>query len=236
MQVPALTLIYNEVIRHVDRASGAVRLLAIDFAKAFELLPHSTILRSCTRCGLPSQVIKWLCSYLTDRRQRTRCGQDLSVLSSIPSGVPQGSVIGPLLFCPFAYFPLLLSPFPPSQLFARTLSSLSCPCCCKADDVTVLHFLRNSDDDKLQVELDNIVSWSACKGLTLNFSKCTVTDFVTKKTLVCSDIFCPNGEVLQRKDHIKILGVTFSHDLRWNYHFNSIIIKACLLKVHVCYT
>jgi hypothetical protein len=208
----ALTLIYDSIIRFLDSTSGAVRLMALDFAKAFDSLPHDAILRACVRCGLPSQTIQWLRSYLNDRSQCTRCSNSVSPWSSVPCGVAQGSVLGPLLFC-------------------ISISSLNTVCHNSriikyADDVTLLHFMRNSYEDNLQAEFDNVVSWSRREGLCLNFSKCFVSNFITKKTIHCSSIFAPSGNVISEKDSIKILGVTFSNNFLWNKHVDNVVSKA----------
>ena len=95
-----------------------------------------------------------------------------------------------------------------------------------ANDITLLHFVRSAADDLLQRELDNVLSWSEKAGLQLNLSKCSITNFVTSKALVCPPVFC-NGEAVSHKANVKNLGVTFSDDLRWNTHFCNQIKKAC---------
>ena len=162
---------------------------------------------------MPTQAIQWLDSYLTNRRQRTKCNGSVSAWCSVPSGVPQGSVLGPLLFC-------------------ISMSSLKAVCSNTriikyADDVTLLHFIRDSSEDCLQTEMDSVASWSVSVGLRLNLSKCSVTNFITKKSICCSSIFGPSGEEIPNKETVKILGVTFSHDLRWKYHCDNIVKKAC---------
>lgn len=208
-----LTLINNDIVRYLDGTSGAVRLLALDFAKAFDSLPHRTIIRDCISCGLPIQAVRWLQSYLSDRQQCTRSKDVLSGWSSVTSGVPQGSIIGPLLFC--ICMSSLKAQCPNSRLLKY------------ADDVTILHFLRDCNEDFLQLELNNVITWSELQGLKLNFSKCSVTNFVTRRNLACSPIFEPSGEPIPIVKSVKILGVTFSEDMRWNLHVDCVIRKAC---------
>ena len=95
-----------------------------------------------------------------------------------------------------------------------------------ADDVSLLHFIRSSDDDFLQSEFDNVKSWSKIAGLPINFSKCAVTNFVTSKALSCSPVLCSDVDVLPTNTEIKILGVTFSHDLLWKTHICNQVKKA----------
>ena len=64
-------------------------------------------------------------------------------------------------------------------------------------------------------------------GLQLNLSKCSVTNFVTKENFHCSPILCSDGEVLLVKSEVKILGVTFADNFRWNSHVCNQLKKAC---------
>ncbi len=96
-----------------------------------------------------------------------------------------------------------------------------------ADDITLLHYTRSCEDDFLQSEFDNVVSWAEAAGLQLNLSKCSVTNFVTKKNLDCSPILCSDGEALPVKREVKILGVTFADNFLWNSHVCNQIKKAC---------
>jgi hypothetical protein len=209
--VTALTMINHKVLNYLDGSSGAVRLMALDFSKAFDILPHDSILASCVQCGLPSQAIVWIKSYLSDRVQRTKFNDRFSTWFVPSSGVPQGSILGPLLFC------IATSSLKP---VCRNTSLIK-----YADDLTFLHFIRESTDDNLQIEFDNVVSWSDRVGLQLNFKKCSITNIITKKSLQCPTIFQPSGKEMCIKKDVKILGLTFSHDLKWNCHVETIVEK-----------
>jgi hypothetical protein len=209
----ALTLMQHRILDFLDSSSGAVRLLSVDFAKAFDKIPHSGIVAACIKFGLPKEVTLWLTSFLCDRFQRVKCNGQFSSWKFVSSGVPQGSVIGPLLFC----------------MFVDDISSLCCNSITLkyADDVTILHFIRKASDDKLQFEFNNIVSWSESRSLPINFSKCKVLDIVTKKTLKLSPIKTNDSmTVIPIVDSITLLGVTITNDLRWNLHVDYITKKA----------
>lgn len=209
----ALTLLNHHILKFLDNGSGAVRVLSVDFSKAFDRLPHKTIVDSIINIGLPKQSVSWIYSFLCDRRQRVQVGTSLSEWSHCKSGVPQGSVVGPLLFC-------------------LATASLSFVCTNSkivkyADDVTLLHFLRKREDDQLQREVYNICSWSASSGLPLNPSKCHVMNIVTKTDLFLDDVFDCDMVRIPSTTSLKILGVTFSNNLRWDVHFDNVIKKAC---------
>ena len=90
-----------------------------------------------------------------------------------------------------------------------------------ADDVTIVHAVRDPVDDELETEWQNILAWSSHIGLPLNVDKCGVMDIISKRSLSLSPI--PN---LASKDFSKILGVIFSNDLTWNRHVEMVVKKA----------
>ena len=88
------------VTDHISRAIDQQQLTAmvlIDLSKAFDSICHSTLLK-LRSLGTSSQALKWFESYLTDHKQSTRLGTSLSDELTITHGVPQGSILGPMLF------------------------------------------------------------------------------------------------------------------------------------------
>ena len=184
----------------------------LDYSKAFDTLPHSSIIKSCIQCRMPFQAVKWVIHYLKNRTQCVTFNEKFSSFHSPQSGVPQGSLLWPILFC------CVLSSLSPIHVNTKMIKY--------ADDINVLHFIRSADEDRLQSEFDHISSWSAEVGLKLNFSKCFVTNFITSKSLHCSPIYDSSGSPLAVSHSVKILGVTFSDDFKWNQHIKNIVHKA----------
>jgi len=209
----ALVLAYHKILEFLDARSGAVRILSVDFSKAFDKLLHSRLLSACSDFGFPPFLLNWIASFLTSRRQRVFLNGSFSAWSDVSSGVPQGSILGPILFCLAVNN---LSPVCSNSVFIKY-----------ADDVSVLHFVRDSSDDNLQQEWDNIVSWSSSAMLPINYLKCKVMNVCTNKSLHLSSVSLSGGGFLEEVLSLSFLGVVFSHDLKWNAHVDKILKKAC---------
>ncbi|MEL7308254.1 MAG: reverse transcriptase family protein, partial [Pseudomonadota bacterium] len=207
----ALTLISDRILSFLDSTSGAVRLLSIDFSKAFDKASHNAIFSAICKFKLPACAVKLVMSFLQNRVQSVSWNGQFSKWSPIPSGVPQGSVLGPILFG------LIVDNFFPVCENSRVVKY--------ADDITILHFVRTSSDDNLQEEWNNCVNWASVNKLPLNIAKCKILNIVTKKNLLLSNVLSSTG-FLPEVDELKLLGVTFSSNLKWNTHVNSIVAKA----------
>jgi hypothetical protein len=206
----ALTLLHHDVVKFLD-TSGCVRILSIDFAKAFDKILHSMVIEKLVKLNLPSEAISWISDFLTDRFQRVKVRDKVSSWQPVISGVPQGSVLGPILFCVFI-----------DSLHSVCTNSLTYK---YADDINIVHFVRQQHEDNLQLEYDNVLEWSHHHKLPINESKCCVLNITTKKALVPTSISGPNG-LLPQVPTLRILGVTFSQDLRWNTHVDNVLKKA----------
>ena len=154
----AITFFTDKTRGHMDKGllTGVV---FIDLKKAFDTVPHDGLLNKLFRYGIQDQPLSWFESYLTDRTQSVSIENHLSSAANISSGVPQGSVLRPLLFI------IYISDLP----LAVGLTSVML----YADDTVIFSAASSIDQLQLNLSLDlNVVSnWLTANGLFLNLKK-----------------------------------------------------------------
>ena len=125
---------------------GCVNAIYMDFQKAFDTVPHRRLILKVSAHGIGGQLLGWLTDFLADRKQRVVVNGTRSSTARVASGVPQGSVLGPLLFLLFINdLPKGISNF--IKMFA--------------DDTKLFSTPRSVDDDSLQRDLDLLKDWSS---------------------------------------------------------------------------
>ena len=186
----------------------------LDFAKAFDTVNHNILLSKLNYYGIRGTSLNWLKSYLTNRLQCVNIGDTNSSNLPIDTGVPQGSVLGPLLFLLYINDIGSSSNILNFQLFA--------------DDTCVFysHKERHVLENTINKELKNVHEWLIANKLSLNVQKSNVLTFRTKnmdnKQILNLNI---NGEILEEKVFAKYLGVIFDNKLLWYYHLDHVASK-----------
>ncbi|CAH8638661.1 unnamed protein product [Dicrocoelium dendriticum] len=132
----------------------------VDFSKAFDRVNHALLLSKLPSLGIDQQTICWLSTYLSGRTYRVRVNGALSSALAATTGVPQGSILGPLLF----------------NLFINDLPScISSHILLYADDAKIWRPIRRpSDQALLQTDIDAAYSWASKNSLPFNIDKCKV--------------------------------------------------------------
>ena len=201
----------NTVHTILDTHSQA-DVVYLDFRKAFDSVPHNELLMKLWSFGLTGNLWKWFRSYLAGRSQCVLLNQCTSDLLPVISGVPQGSILGPLLFLIFVNdLPLSIRH---SHIFLY------------ADDTKCLkNVSSHSDSHSLQDDLSNLFSWSLQWNLHFNENKCVLLRLCPKHPRVLHD-YTINGSPIQVLDCYRDLGILISSDLKWGNHLTMITARA----------
>jgi Reverse transcriptase (RNA-dependent DNA polymerase)/Endonuclease-reverse transcriptase len=137
-------------------------VIYLDFAKAFDKVPHGRLLAKVAAAGIGGNLLKWISDWLKNRSQRVVINGKFSKWSPVLSGVPQGSVLGPLLFNIFIND--LDDTVKPNQLLKKF-----------ADDTKLGQAVTNpADAAELQLTLTSLFNWSLQWGMQFNVGKCHV--------------------------------------------------------------
>ena len=191
-----------------------VGCVLVDFRKAFDLVDHKILLKKlkCYKCN--NSCLSWFESYLQNRTQRVSLNDNLSEAADFIHGVPQGSILGPLLFL------LFINDLPLYLQNTFTIVDLY------AEDTTI--YFSNADklvlEKNLQSSLNCLQKWCRENGMILNLDKTKVMLIASRQkrtvlgdtvlNLQCNDID------IKMTTSDKVLGIYVDNNLTWNNHFN----------------
>ena len=201
---------YDRILTLLDEGKN-VDVIYLDLAKAFDKLDFNITLTKLSRLGINGKVGKWLHSFLTNRTQTVIVNGEKSDPAPVLSGVPQGSVIGPLLF-------LVLIGDIDKDVYNSFLSSF-------ADDTRVGHGIDSPEDAKLlQDDLNHIYNWATENNMFFNSTKFELLRYGKNVELKNSTSYMSNtGETIPTKEATKDLGVIMSSSGDFKDHISSIV-------------
>ena len=208
-----LTYLTHNIYKNLDQGRD-VTAIYLDISKYFDKIWHKGLLFKCkNEFFISGALLSWLKSYLSDRRQKVRIGNDFSLTKTIDSGCPQGSVLGPLLA--LMYLNGLTKKVTNDILLYADDTSLYAPQCTQNAD---------SVRQSLQRDLDAIYNYGNQWAISFNPAK-TVQQFFTRKITSTPPALTFGGQPIPVTEKHKHLGLTFSKDLRFHVHTNAILKK-----------
>ena len=205
-----LVVFQDKLTKIIDQGKSA-DIFYLDFAKAFDKVPHTRLIQKLKNKGIHGKVLKWIENWLADRTQKVKVGSEKSSSCNVESGVPQGSVLGPPLFVVFIddideYAPLIdmLIKFADDTKGLKEIDSLA-------------------DRDKLQNTLDNLTTWAEEWGMKFNIPKCKIMHVGRNNP---RHEYKMAGETLTVVEEEKDIGVTVSSNLKPNKHCKKVAATA----------
>ena len=207
-----LITIINDLAQNID-AKGQTDVILLDFSKAFDKVPHKRLLYKINYYGIASGLHTWIHDFLDGRSQQVLLEGVASNHTPVKSGVPQGSVLGPLLFLLFINdLPDCVSPSSKVRLFA--------------DDCALYRDVNSTEDaSQLQSDLNALQKWEADWCMEFHPQKCQVLH-VSKKRKIIDQPYSIHGQLLEVADTAKYLGVHIHKSLSWNHHIGEVTKKA----------
>ena len=191
---------------------SSLHCLLLDFSKAFDSVPHERLMLKLDSIGIRGKLLAWIRGFLTCRVQRVVINGSYSSWTPVRSGVPQGSVLGPLLFILYVNDIYSVINYSKHGMFA--------------DDLAIYREVHTSADCKLlQSDLASVLLWSQRWQLSLNSAKCEAINVSNKRSPV-SFSYVINSQPIKWSSQLRYLGVFFDSHLKWSAHCRHTVAKA----------
>jgi hypothetical protein len=218
----------TQLLQHYDRILKNLNegfetdVIYLDFAKAFDKVDHNILLQKLQRYGIRGELFAWIKAFLSNRTQTVVVNGQHSLPRPVISGVPQGSVLGPILFI----------------LYINDLHKVVCNCNAGsfADDTKIEQRIDISEDaDNVQRDLDDIIEWSKKNNMVLHEDKFMLLRYKTNKSTMLDvlpftshlvEYVTSSGHILRPQETARDLGVELSSDYKWTVHINKMVCSA----------
>jgi len=205
-----LLLTINDLASTLDNG-GQTDVVLLDFEKAFDKVPHQRLLSKLSYYGIRSNTLTWISAFLSERTQEVVVGGQHSTSAPVTSGVPQGSVLGPLLFLVYI-----------NDLPHNIKSSIRL----FADDTMLSRVIDSTTDTNLlQADLMLLEEWEKRWQMSFNAGKCLLLR-VTRKQKPIEAKYILHNQILECVASAKYLGLEIASDLNWGKHIHNCTTKA----------
>jgi hypothetical protein len=212
----ALLSIHNAAINAID--DGKIMLLVmLDLSAAFDMVNHSLLLKYCENMGIRDEALAWLEDYFSNRKQYVSCETVASTPTNLKTGVPQGSILGPLLFS--VYISQIANVFEkyPEVRYVIYADDIQLFSSCNVIDVKAT--IR-----KLENCINDVKIWLHQHRLILNLSKTDFIVFHSKRTSLKASghSLVVDGVIINQKQVVRNLGVLLDDGLNMDQHVSTI--------------
>ncbi len=205
-----LSHVINDLSKSLDKKKQ-IDSFILDFEKAFDTVSHDLLKTKLRGYGIDIKTLNWIDAFLSNRKQSVVVNGHKSKISNVISGVPQGTVLGPLLF---------------SLYINDIMEGVDSTVRLFADDCVCYREINNIEDcKKFQDDIDKLTAWAKKWQMRFQPSKCNIMQLHRKRNIIDYD-YKLGDTVLEKVDSIKYLGVTITKDLSWNNHIRNVCNKA----------
>jgi hypothetical protein len=203
--VMALAELVHKWISVLETPKTSVRILFLDFRKAFDRVDHTTVIEKLESMGVPSVLSKWMKSFLSGRKQCVKINNSVSKETYVKAGIPQGTLLGPVTFL------IHINDLQPGLDTVKFV-----------DDTTLWEACDIQDAGHLQQAADKVLEWTDANKMQLNVDKTKemVISF-SKSPVACPQITMSDSSI-ERVDSFKLLGITLNSKLTWHNHIENI--------------
>ncbi|KAK7088259.1 hypothetical protein V1264_022195 [Littorina saxatilis] len=202
-----------------------VDAILLDFSKAFDKVPHQRLFHKLDHYGVRNNTLKWICSFLTGRTQQVVLEGVHSSAGPVTSGVPQGTVLGPLLFL------IYINDMPEAVKHSKLKLFAD-------DSLLYKKVTKQQDPLLLQEDLNALQNWEQKWQMEFNPSKCNIIRILPSKNKPpILSTYHLHGQTLETTKESKYLGVTITENLSWTNHIKNMTAKGnrtfkeCTMKV-----
>ena len=205
-------------LMHMLSSDCTVDMIYLDFSKAFDKVDHGILLHKLKDLGITGKLGIWFFQFLTNRTHYVRLPGGLSQNSPVLSGVPQGTVLGPLLFL------IMISDINKEITSSKVISF--------ADDTRVYSNITQADDcDNLQSDLNTIYNWALYNNMFFNSQKFHYVSYSSSLSSNVTNVYVnPDLEIINPTNNVLDLGIFMSGDCSFEFHIKNVCKKCTNLS------